>query len=113
MKRFAYKLDELMEALNGGRIEDMVAEHQVSYESIRKMLYKLDARYVMAKWIPHRLSELNKEKRVATPQKNLRQLGKDPSLLNRIIAIDEFWLRSYTPLSDTQAHVWVLPGQTP
>jgi hypothetical protein len=36
----------------------------------------------------------------------------DPSILYRIIAIGETWLRSYDPLNPQSAAEWRLPGET-
>ncbi len=36
----------------------------------------------------------------------------DPSILDRIIAIDETWLNSYDPLNPQSAAEWRLPGET-
>jgi histone-lysine N-methyltransferase SETMAR len=96
---------------DGGRVEEIASELQVSESSVLRMLNELGYRFVKGKWVPHDLSDSQRQKRVETAQNNLRLLNDNPRLLDEIIAIDETWLPNYLPLTDPQAGQWVGPGE--
>jgi len=107
------RLQQLLEELDGPRLDDLADELSTSTESVRRMMHELGYRYVLSRWIPHELSRSQLEQRVKTARRNLRQLKAENNLLGRIIAIDETWLPSYMPLTDQQARQWVGPGERP
>jgi hypothetical protein len=49
--------------------------------------------------------------RVDICQRNLRRYEYDLTLLHRIVAIDEMWLKSYDPKDPKSAAEWRLPEE--
>jgi transposase len=107
------RLVELVEELDSPRTEDLALRLDISHTSVETMLHNMGYRFLNARWIPHELSRSQKEKRVATARSNLVRYRNDPTILERIIAIDETWLYSYQPLVGPQARSWVRAGERP
>lgn len=105
------KLKHLMVELDGPRSEELAMELGISDFSVRSMLHDLGYRYTLTRWVPHELSEEQKSQRVKTARYNLNLASAEPTLLGRIIAIDETWLPSYLPLTDIQARTWKKEGE--
>ncbi len=49
--------------------------------------------------------------RVDACKRNLERYEQDSTLLHRIVAIDETWLRSYDPKDPKTAAEWTLPHE--
>jgi hypothetical protein len=43
--------------------------------------------------------------------KHLAKYQRESGFLNKIIAIDETWLKSYDPVEARSSSEWLLPGQ--
>jgi len=102
-----------MEELDGARTQDVADRLGISDESVRRMLQDMGHRYIMRRWVPHELTPDLRERRAQTARSNLDRLSREPDLLDRIIGIDETWLRSYTPPSGQEARMWTRRGSTP
>lgn len=71
----------------------------------------LGLRRVVAKWIPHILTEEQKNCRVVTCRQLLRRHRKEgDSFLERIVAGDETWCHSFEPELKTQSSEWHHPS---
>lgn len=66
----------------------------------------LQMKKLLSKWIPHFLTEEQKEHRVLACKINLELLSKDNSLINRTLAIDESWLSLYMEPQRDQSRSW-------
>ncbi len=64
-----------------------------------------------ARWVPHSLTSQQKELRVNISSEHLQRYQSDPDMLNRIIAIDETWIKSYDPLDESQSREWRYPAE--
>ncbi len=107
------KLRELLLKDNSLTITEMATELDLSYLTVQRLLVSIGAKYVATCWIPHDLSTQQKANRVEAYQKNLNLYKSTPDLLDRIIANDESWLRSYDPKDPKSAKQWCLPEQDP
>ena len=107
------QLQELMVQRDGLRAEDVSALLNISEESVRRMLHELGYHYILAKWLPHELTCELKHQRVETAQRNLEWYGGNSEQLDRIIAIDETWIRTNMPTYGQQARSWVMSGDSP
>ena len=68
-------------------------------------------RRVAARWVPHCLTRAQMTDRVETAQTHLnRHENEGDQFINRIVAIDETWLRSYEPESKSQSSEWHTPS---
>lgn len=91
--------------------DEFATELQVSKTTISRMLAELGARKISTRWVPHELNLANKQNRIDICTENLNMYKSSTDMLNRVIAIDESWLRSYDPQDAQQAKRWCLPGQ--
>jgi transposase len=107
------RLLELMDELDGARAEDLALALDISDYSVRAMLHDEGYAFVKSRWIPHELSDEEKEQRVNTVTQHLNRHLADNTFLDRIIAIDETWLPSYMPLTDIQSRRWQQAGEPP
>lgn len=85
----------------------------ISHGSTLRLLDQLEVRKVASRWVPYALTESQKELRVNISREHLQRYRSDPEFLNRIIAIDETWIKSYDPADDTSAREWRYPGEEP
>lgn len=65
----------------------------------------------LGKWVPHELSEAEKEHRVLASKDNLERFSKDKSLIRRTLTIDETWVSLYMAPDRAQAKVWLGPDE--
>jgi len=75
-----------------------------AYRILTECLHK---RRIAARWVPHDLSEEQKCRRVEIAQKLLhrfREEGKE--LLQKMVAIDETWIRDFEPELKSQSSEW-------
>jgi histone-lysine N-methyltransferase SETMAR len=67
----------------------------------------LQKRKVAAKWVPHQLSEEQKAARKTVAEELLRRYeAEGEQFLNRIVAIDETWIRDFEPQLKSQSSQW-------
>jgi len=94
--------------------EDEMATHLgVSKATVSRMINEIGAKKVCTRWVPHELNIGNKQTRIDSCQENLNMYRTSKDMLDRIIAIDESWLRSYDPQDSQSAKRWCLPSQEP
>ena len=65
-------------------------------------------RKIAARWVPHHLTPEQKMERVRVASLLLRRQRREP-FLDRVIAIDETWIRSYEPELKRQSAEWRHP----
>lgn len=68
---------------------------------------------ILSKWVPHDLTEDQKDHRVLASQANLDKYSKQKSLLKRTLAIDETWVSLYMSPQKDQSRVWMSKGEEP
>jgi len=104
---------DLLDQRRTWRIEDLVEVMNVSAGSISFLLHKNGFRKIGPVWLPHELTDEDKQKRYNAAEANLQWFRTDARMLGRIIAIDETWVRAYTPLDPQQAQEWRKKGEKP
>ena len=92
--------------------EEIAKEMGISHGSVHTILTQnLNMRRVAARWVPHALTLEQKQSRVDIAQKLLsRYQNEKESFINRIVAIDETWIRSYEPELKRQSSEWHTPS---
>ncbi len=95
------------------RTQDLQYETGMSETSLRRLLKEIGARKIMSRWVPHELSDQQKLARHAIAGKHLARYQRESGFLNKIVAIDETWVKSYDPKDQRQTGEWLLPGQRP
>lgn len=107
------RLRQLLYQDNNWQTYDYAQALGVSDSSVRCMLRELHARKVASRFVPHELNPVQKNLRKEISQELLENHKKDPTFLDRIIAIDESWVRSYDPKDSQSLKEWQLPDQEP
>ena len=73
----------------------------------RILTQTLQKRKIAAKWVPHQLSEGQKAVRKRVAEELLRRYEAEcEQFLNRIVAIDETWIRDFEPQLKSQSSQW-------
>ena len=93
-------------------VEEISAEVGISTGSAWDILHnKLNKRKKCARWVPHVLTEEQKACRVSISSAHLARFKREgDAFLNRVVAGDETWIRSYEPLLKRQSAEWRSPG---
>ncbi len=107
------KVKELILEADGMRTQDLIYETGLSESSLLRVLKEIGAKKLRSRWIPHELTEHQKTARHVIAGKHLARYQREPGFLDKIIAIDETWLKSYDPEDPRQTSEWLLPGQKP
>jgi [histone H3]-lysine36 N-dimethyltransferase SETMAR len=72
----------------------------------RYLTEELHMKKLLSKWVPHLLTEEQKEHRILACKNNLEQLSKHKSLISRTLAIDETWLSLDMVPQRDQSRTW-------
>lgn len=98
---------------DGMRTEDLLYETKLSHTSLLRLLKEIGAKKLKSRWIPHELTQRQQQARRNIAGKHLTRYQTERGFLDKIIAIDETWLKSYDPEDSKQSSEWQLPGQKP
>jgi len=107
------KLKELLKEGSNWSTEDLAQTIGISTSSTKTFLNIVEAKKIASRWVPYESKPEQKELRVNICAEHLQRYNNRPDILERIIAIDETWLKSYDPRDATSSRQWVLPGKTP
>ena len=94
---------------NDGMRTDLINEAGIPESSFLRLLKEMAARKLKSRWIPHELTNRQRQSRYNIASKHIARYQRDPSFLKKIVAIDETWLQLYDPENLRQASEWVLP----
>ena len=105
------RVQELLEEDRRITCDEIATEIGISHGSVYKILTdNLGKRKVTARWVPHRLTEDKKLSRYRIAVQLRRRYHKEgDSFIQRIVAIDETWIRSYEPELKRQSSEWRHP----
>lgn len=106
-------IKQLILESEGMRTEDLLYETGMSQSSLSRLLSEIGARKLKSRWVPHELTQRQQQARHNIAGKHLARYQKEPGFLDKIIAIDETWLKSYDPEDSRQSSEWLLPEQKP
>lgn len=98
---------------DGMRTEDLLYETKLSHTSLLRLLEEIGAKKLKSRWIPHELTQRQQQARRNIAGKHLARYQTERGFLDKIIAIDETWLKSYDSEDSKQSSEWLLPGQKP
>ena len=97
----------------GMRTEDLIYETGLSQASLYRLLKEIGARKIKSKWIPQEFTARQIQSRRNIAGKHPARYQKESGFLDKIIAIDETWVKSYDPKDSKDSSEWLLPGQKP
>jgi transposase len=88
-------------------VRDVAEMAGISKSTAQRILTSdLSMSHVSARWVPRLLTEEEKHVRVSASRTFIREVGKDPSYLSRIITTDETWVHYFEPESKQASMVW-------
>jgi histone-lysine N-methyltransferase SETMAR len=89
-------------------LENIEAELPVKRETARSIIHDhLGMRKLQSQWVPHNLSEEQKERRVTVCKRHLLRAQKEgDKFFERIVAGDETWVKSFEPELKQQTSLW-------
>jgi hypothetical protein len=105
------RLQELMAQRRAWILDDLSDNLGISVSTVWRMLQDLGYKKIDSKYVPHTLTYSQMKARVDACKHNLERYEQDSTLLHRIVAIDETWLRSYDPKDPKTAAEWTLPHE--
>jgi hypothetical protein len=95
-----YMVTSSIGSKNDGRIKlDKKAIRQILHEDLRK-------RKTYAKFVPHRLTDERKQRRLASCQDCIQTCQDNPSFLDCTVTGDESWAFQYDPETKRQSMQW-------
>ena len=106
-------IKELILDSEGMSTEDLLYETGMSKTSLLRVLNEIGAKHKQARWIPHELTARQEQARRNIAGKLLARYQRESGFLDKIIAIDETWIKSYNPQDSRQSKTWLLPTQKP
>ena len=103
------RVRNLLAETPGSTIENIMAECGLSYGTVENILHEeLGVRKVCAKWVPHKLTQEQKETRVILCRQNLKLFDINGSKrLTDIVTGDETWLYYYNVPNKVANMVWL------
>lgn len=106
------KVRQILETDRRLTCDEVAREVGISHGSVYTILTgKLNMRRVAARWVPHALTDEQKQARVDIAKRlHKRYENEGENFINRIIAIDETWIRSYEPELKRQSSEWHTPA---
>jgi hypothetical protein len=105
------KVRELILESEGIRTEDIIYELKLSESSVLRILHDIGAKKLKSRYVPHQLTERQIQVRMNIAGKLLARYQRESDFLNKIVAIDETWLKSYDPKDTSATSEWLLPQQ--
>lgn len=102
------RVDELVRNNRRITVSEIEVEVGVSHGSAVLILSQLGYSKVCARWVPHLLSEEQRQNRVSIClqwQSRMRREGAD-NFLKRVVTCDETWVHHYDPENKQESSVW-------
>ena len=107
------RLRSLMEENREATMEELASMMDVGLGSVFRLIHEMGAHKIASRWVPHNLTEDQRVQRANIARGHHERWTNDNSVLDRIIAIDETWLKSYDPQDDYAWRRWVFPDEEP
>src|SRR5882724_2088154 len=104
---------ELMQIRRNWTYCEIAAELGISQASAGRAIKAAGFTWKATRWVPHELTDAQKEARVVAAVHNLQMFRRDARMLGRIISIDETYIQYYTPPDPNKAHEWRLSDEPP
>lgn len=107
------KVHEMIQADRHTTYREIQATLGIDMKQINEILHNhLNVKKLCSRWIPHNLSETQKQARVKWCTENLKRFNSGNSnLVYDIVTGDETWIYSYEPQTKQQSTVWVFQNE--
>lgn len=109
------KVEKLVLADRRIKLWQIAEELQISKERVGEIMHKhLNMRKISARWVPKMLSPFDKQRRLETSKDFLELVGDNlDDICDRIVTVDESWIRQYDPESKQESMQWMKKGERP
>ncbi|GBP37908.1 Histone-lysine N-methyltransferase SETMAR [Eumeta japonica] len=109
------KIEKLVLADRRIKLWQIVEELQISKERVGEIIHEhMNMRKISALWVPKMLTPFDKQRRLQT-SKDFLELVRDniDEICDRIVTVDETWVRQYDPESKQESMQWTKKGERP
>ncbi|GBP07735.1 Histone-lysine N-methyltransferase SETMAR [Eumeta japonica] len=98
-----------------GRPVTIAEELQISKERVGEIIHEhMNMRKICARWVPKMLTPFDKQRRLQTSKDFLELVGDNiDEICDRIVTVDETWVRQYDPESKQESMQWTKKGERP
>ena len=94
--------------------DDIVAESSLSRGTIERIIHDhLKLKKITSRWVPHQLTEQNRQDRVRICQENLAKFEDDKWRLCDVVTGDEVWIYYKQNGGKQSNKSWVAKGESP
>lgn len=109
------KVEKIVLADRRIKLWQIAEELQISKERVGEVLHEhLNMRKISARWVPKMLTPLDKQRRLASCKDFLGLVGDNrEDIWQRIVTVDETWIRQYDPESKQESMQWMKKGERP
>ncbi|GBP71465.1 Histone-lysine N-methyltransferase SETMAR [Eumeta japonica] len=109
------KIEKLLLADRRIKLWQIAEELQISKERVGEIIHKhINMRKISARWVPKVLTPFDNQRRLQTSKDFLELVGDNiDEICNRIVTVDETWVRQYDPESKQESMQWTKKGERP
>ncbi|GBP77052.1 Histone-lysine N-methyltransferase SETMAR [Eumeta japonica] len=109
------KIEKLVLADRRIKLWQIAEELQISKERVGEIIHEhTNMRKISARWIPKMLTPFDKQRRLQTSKDFLELVGDNiDEICDRIVTVDETWVRQYDPESKQESMQWTKKGERP
>ncbi|GBP09864.1 Histone-lysine N-methyltransferase SETMAR [Eumeta japonica] len=109
------KIEKLVLADRRIKLWQIAEELQISKERVGEIIHEhMNMRKISAHWVPKMLTPFDKQRRLQTSKDFLELAGDNiDEICDRIVTVDETWVRQYDPESKQESMQWTKKGERP
>ncbi|GBP02684.1 Histone-lysine N-methyltransferase SETMAR [Eumeta japonica] len=109
------KIEKLVLADRRIKLWQIAEELQISKERVGEIIHEhMNMRKISARWVPKMLTPFDKQRRLQTSKDFLELVGDNiDEICDRIVTVDETWVRQYDPESKQESMQWTKKGERP
>ncbi len=106
------KVQECLERDTRQTVRELGFECGLSKDTVHRILTKeLKVKRIASRFVPHVLTEDQRQQRCDLSMENTLRVREDPTLLDRLITTDECWVSIYEPETKQQSMHWLRDDQ--
>ncbi|GBP10691.1 Putative uncharacterized protein FLJ37770 [Eumeta japonica] len=109
------KIEKLVLADRRIKLWQIAEELQISKKRVGEIIHEhMNMRKISARWVPKMLTPFDKQRRLQTSKDFLELVGDNiDEICDRIVTVDETWVRQYDPESKQESMQWTKKERPP
>ncbi|GBP64979.1 Putative uncharacterized protein FLJ37770 [Eumeta japonica] len=109
------KIEKLVLADRRIKLWQIAEELQISKERVGEIIHEhMNMRKISPRWVPKMLTPFDKQRRLQTSKDFLELVGDNiDEICDRIVTVDETWVRQYDPESKQESMQWTKRKRPP